>query len=120
MKNPITIISDQDPFQLYFQNLNDTTKEKSVFTPTSIKEIPPLVNMTGWHHFLKDYIQSKGKVNDLITLIGLPEGVEKLGCYGHISDLVISYMKNIRQKAMDSSPSVLILLMECPRLVLNL
>jgi hypothetical protein len=103
-----------DPFAVYLK----TEVPKFIKTinepPTHVREVPPLLNVTGWHDHLASYTKTKADIQNIRTLVRLPPFKETTGL-GRLHDITNKYMKDIRAKAHSSSIGIKCLLMECPR-----
>jgi hypothetical protein len=115
--NPtLATLSSLDPFAVYLK----TEVPKFVRTlnepPTHVREIPPLLKITGWLDHLEDHIKTKNAIRNIRSLVNLPPSKQTTGL-GRLRTIVQAYMKDITKKGQSSSLGVKCLLMECPRLV---
>jgi Orsellinic acid/F9775 biosynthesis cluster protein D len=110
-----------DPFSLYLRHQVPKYKTATAVTippPTHEREIPPLLQVTGWHLHLADYITSKPKIRELLELVQPPSVHDSnLAGLGQLRGLVWEYMVDVRTKAHNSTIGTRCLLMECPRYV---
>jgi hypothetical protein len=107
-------LSTLDPFVVYLKTEAPRFVKTLNEPPTHVREVPPLLNVTGWHQHLAEHIKSKVDVQNLRTLVRLPPFRETTGL-GRLHDITDRYMKDIRAKAHGCSIGIKCLLMECPR-----
>lgn len=113
--NPtLTQLPADDIFAIYMRD------EVSKFTPfpatlpTHPNEVPPLLQVTQWHVHLAAYTEDYRKRDALRSLVTLPSHSTPTGI-GHLGDVAFEYLKEIRDKASQSTLAMRHLLMECPR-----
>jgi hypothetical protein len=107
-------ISPEDPFGVYLRQQVPQFISTLNPLPVHVREIPPLLQITGWHSHLEHFIQTKKDVRGIRSLVRLPPFREKKGL-GRLRDVVEKYMRDTRLKATQSALGVRCLLMECPR-----
>ena len=106
-----------DIFEAYLQQQVPKFQSTLICAPIHVRETPPLLQITGWHMHLREYITTRVDVETLRTLVQVtPPSKQKKGL-GCLRDVSLDYMKDIRKKAQNSSIGIRSLLMECPRLV---
>lgn len=104
-------------YELYLKQYTPTlTTSHLLPAAASANEVPPLLKVTQWHEHLKDYINTRSKVQFMMSLVKLPtanNGDQNLG--KPLAILVEKYLKDIRQQANSASFALKYLLIECPR-----
>jgi hypothetical protein len=107
-------IPANDPFTVYLQKEVPKLVQTLNVPPTQVREISPLLKITGWQEHLQNHINTRIGVREVRSLVKLPPLRQKEGL-GNLGAAVDAYMKDIRQKANLSSIGIKCLLMECPR-----
>jgi hypothetical protein len=106
-----------DPFELYLKNDVPKLPQRPVLQPpTHTREIPPLLQITGWQLHLEDHIHDKVKLKSLLKLMDLPS-LKDDGPRGRLRNVVWEYMKQIRAQARSAPLNVRCMLLEWPRRV---
>lgn len=82
--------------------------------PAHIREVMPLLNITGWHEHLADYVVNKRKVKELRALSDLPKSKDTTPLL-LIRVVIFEYMQQIRVMSKASPLGVRCILMEYPR-----
>lgn len=117
----LSALPPNDPFAIYLQKqvpqLNSTTM---IASATHVREIPPLLQVTGWHLHLADYTQDKKEIEGLRKLMVLPSLRNSSPLLTRLKDIVFQYMLIVRDNARQSAIGIKRLLMECPRSVANI
>ncbi|KJA17084.1 hypothetical protein HYPSUDRAFT_146917, partial [Hypholoma sublateritium FD-334 SS-4] len=106
-----------NPYQLYLKNFKPTLTTIDFFPPpTSVNEINPFLRLTQWHEHLKDFIDTRPKVEALLSLLKLPTSIQGNPALGKpLQYLIDNYLQTIRIQANSTTLGVRCLLMECPR-----
>lgn len=102
-----------DLFEVYMQQQVPKFKETLVNEPIHVREIPPFLQVTGWHLHLEKHLKTRQGIKNIRSLVYLPTLRDNETSYLH--NLVLAYMKDIRHKNQNSSLAVRSILMECPR-----
>lgn len=105
-----------DPFAIYLQHQVPLFTENNYIAPaTHPREIPPLLQVTGWHLHLQEYTEDKSKVEGVRKLMALPSLRNSSPLLLQLKESVFQYMAIVRDNARQSVIGVKRLLMECPR-----
>lgn len=114
--NPLlSKLPSTDPFYIFLtKNVPEFKNSEVIAQAVSAKDTPPLLQVTGWHEHLQDYITDKRTLAKLKDLSSLP-GVKDTSALGQLRPLVRAYLKDIRTKNKNSSLSVRCALMQYPR-----
>ena len=106
-----------NPYELYLKKFKPTLTTIDLFpAPASVNEIAPLLRLTQWHEHLKDFIDTRAKVEELLALFKLPTSVQGNPTLGQpLQGLIDDYLRIIRNQANSTTIGVKCLLMECPR-----
>ena len=99
-------------FDVYMKKEVPSYTPFNMTIPSSVREIPPLLNSTRWHEHLADYILDKEKRRVLFTLAH-PTNYTKCSLW----KLVWNYLGAVANIAKDTSMRVRCLLTEYPRYV---
>jgi hypothetical protein len=110
----MTNLPTQDVFATYLEKQVPKFKSTLISAPVHVHEVPPLLQVTGWHTHLANFIKTQEGVRDIQSLVQVPFSKETKGLDG-LRDVVFKYMKDVRAKAQASTIGVKCLLMECPR-----
>lgn len=106
-----------DPFSIYMtQYVPQFAKPPILSPPTHICEVPPLLQITGWHHHLEEYVTDRAKLRELYVLMKLPS-LKNNGPLGRLRSIVWLYMHSIRAYARSAPLSVRCILKEWPRYI---
>lgn len=110
-----------NPYQLYLKNFKPTLTTIDFFPPpTSVNEINPFLRLTQWHEHLKDFIDTRPKVEALLSLLKLPTSIQGNPALGKpLQYLIDNYLQTIRIQANSTTLGVRCLLMECPRYIVS-
>lgn len=112
----LSVMSATDPFYLFLsKNVPVFEAETDIAQAVQAKDTPPLLQITGWHEHLAEYLSSKPKLEALLRLKVLP-GVKDTSPLGNLRWLVRDYVKDIRSKNSNASMNVRCGLMQYPRL----
>ena len=109
-------LSPLDPFSVYLTTESTRFIKTLNPSPTHVREIPPLLKLTGWQEHLHPYIQTKADVQKLHALVRLPPFKETTGL-ARLRIIVDKYMRDVRAKAQACPIGIKCLLMQCPRCV---
>lgn len=109
-----TTAPTQDIFAVYLQKQVPKFTSTLIGAPIRVHEIPPLLQVTGWHLHLADYIKTQASVKTLLSLVQ-PPFVKEPKRLDRLRDIAFDYMKEIRTMAQKSAIGIRCLLMECPR-----
>lgn len=114
----LTALQMDDPFAIYLQKqVPQFTSSTMIASATHVREIPPLLQVTGWHLHLQDYTEDKDKIEGLRKLMALPSLRNSSPLFVSLKETVFQYMGIVRENARQSAIGIKHLLMECPRQV---
>lgn len=115
--NPaLTSLTLDDPFAIYLQKqVPQFASSKLIVSAIHTREIPPLLQVTGWHLHLQEYTADKDKIDGLRTLMALPSLRNSSTLFVSLKQSVFQYMVIVRDNARQSAIGIKRLLMECPR-----
>lgn len=110
-------LNKDDLFTKYLQQCTPEIDGLRILNPPlNANEVPPLLKVTQWHEHLKGHTNDRDQVWKLLQLTKLPTpngGEQWIGLL--LRATIESYMKDVRDKAHNTSLGIRCLLIECPR-----
>jgi hypothetical protein len=108
-------LSTADPFFIYITHeVPQLMKPPVLAAAMQPREVPPLLQITGWHHHLEDYMIDKPTLRALRSLMELPR-LNETSPLGRLRNIVWLYMHTIRTHARSAPLAVRCILKEWPR-----
>lgn len=104
--------SKLDPFVVYLQTLVPDIDNNKVIVPVAnVREVPPILQCTGWDEHLKLYTKTEAAVDCLLKLMTLPTGQETKKGIGRLGSVIVAFLKEVRTHANNTTLNIRSLLM---------